>query len=278
MPPDSKAAEAKSPPLTPLPATKKEPIANTKPTPTGNATVAPQPSSATSTSTPAPESGAPSTPVQPPTGPAASRTTAKPHSQPRGGNSPNTPRTPQISPTATQAFLKHANPSQGITEPLLQEAFTPFGSVTKVEIDKKKGFAYVDFAAPEGLQSAIKASPIKVAQGSVVVLERKTGPTLQARHATPRGGMGPRGGASPQGRGGGPPVAGARGGAPPTAPRGRGGSRGRGGMGRGGSGAAKQPQASTTAGSEGSAAPGETPSTAPQAAAAAPAAEESQGT
>ncbi|KAJ5297326.1 hypothetical protein PENANT_c005G00819 [Penicillium antarcticum] len=79
-------------------------------------------------------------------------------------------------PTATQAFLKHANPSQGVTEALLEVAFTPFGTVTKVEIDKKKGFGYVSFAGPEGLQKAIAASPVSVAQSQVVVLERKANP------------------------------------------------------------------------------------------------------
>ncbi|KAJ6003284.1 hypothetical protein N7451_005831 [Penicillium sp. IBT 35674x] len=78
--------------------------------------------------------------------------------------------------TATQAFLKHANPSQGVTEALLETAFGTFGSVTKVEIDKKKGFGYVDFANPESLQKAMAASPVTVAQSQVVVLERKANP------------------------------------------------------------------------------------------------------
>ena len=78
--------------------------------------------------------------------------------------------------TAKQAFLKHANPSQGVTEALLESAFSSFGAVTKVEIDKKKGFGYVDFAEPEGLRKAIAASPVSVAQSQVVVLERKENP------------------------------------------------------------------------------------------------------
>lgn len=81
--------------------------------------------------------------------------------------------------TAKQAFLKHANPSQGVTEALLESAFTPFGAVTKVEIDKKKGFGYVDFAEPEGLRKAIAASPVLVAQSQVVVLERKENPGVE---------------------------------------------------------------------------------------------------
>jgi regulator of nonsense transcripts 3 len=69
--------------------------------------------------------------------------------------------------------LKHANPSQGITEPLIEESLKLFGGIEKVEIDKRKGFAYVDFAEPEGLRKAMAASPIKIAQGAVQVLERK---------------------------------------------------------------------------------------------------------
>ena len=157
----------------------------------------------------------------PPTGPAASRGGAKPNQQPRDNHgNPTKPsgssKGPTISPTATQAFLKHANPSQGITEPLLEEAFAGFGTVKKVEIDKKKGFGYVDFEEPDGLQKAIQASPVKVAQGQVVVLERKTSPTSQSRNvrggpamATNRGGsvpVGPRGGrGGSMRRGGGPP-------------------------------------------------------------------------
>ncbi|MCJ1457898.1 hypothetical protein MMC28_008267 [Mycoblastus sanguinarius] len=165
----------------------------------------------------------------PPSGPAASRvhprTNVSTNSSATGSGA-GVPTSKPIQPpsTATQAFLKHANPSQGITEPLLEAAFAEYGAVSKVEIDKKKGFAYVDFAEPENLQKAIKASPIKVAQGQVVVLERKTGPTLQARNV--RGGpmMGNRGGGMPGG--------------------GRGGSmRGRGGFGRG---AANMPNANNT--------------------------------
>lgn len=159
-------------------------------------------------------------PTNPPTGPAAARAPPKaPASSTPIANPVNaasaTSKPTQPPSTATQAFLKHANPSQGITEPLLEEAFAGFGAINKVEIDKKKGFAYIDFAEPESLQKAIKASPIKVAQGQVVFLERKTGPTLQARNARGCGPMmGNRGGGMPMG--------------------GRGGSmRGRGGFGRG---------------------------------------------
>jgi regulator of nonsense transcripts 3 len=147
-------------------------------------------------SAPAPEGGKKDTPAKPAKS-AASSTRAKdkdgrespssrasgtatpvnapaPSTKPAKGPKPKATTSP--TPTATQAFLKHANASQGVTEALLGAAFTPFGTVTKVEIDKKKGFGYVDFAEPEGLQKAMAASPVSVAQSQVVVLERKANP------------------------------------------------------------------------------------------------------
>lgn len=102
-------------------------------------------------------------------------TTTTPPTKPAKGSKTKPAASP--TPTATQAFLKHANPSQGVTEALLKTAFAPFGTVVNVEIDKKKGFGYVDFAEPVGLQQAIAASPVSVAQSQVIVLERKTTPS-----------------------------------------------------------------------------------------------------
>ncbi|KAH3918665.1 hypothetical protein HBH56_039590 [Parastagonospora nodorum] len=164
----------------------------------------------------------------PPTEPAAARnavppaqannTAAKP--TPAASSAPRAaPPPPAPAATSKQAFLKHANPSQGITEPLIEESLKIFGAIDKVEIDKRKGFAYVDFTEPEGLRKAMAASPIKIAQGAVQVLERKekvarpalnprfngpppTGPARGGRGGFgpgPRGGRGARGGA----RGGG---------------------------------------------------------------------------
>lgn len=200
-----------------------EPSSNLASTNLSNLSPAGSPQSSPSLGHVKPTISNPST-ARPPTGPAASRPPPKPSALANVSNSPrNQPNAASTKPppapsTATQAFLKHANPSQGITEPLLEEAFANFGTITKVEIDKKKGFAYIDFADPEGLQKAIKASPVKVAQGQVVVLERKTGPLLQARNVR-----------------GGPAMMANRGGGVPTGPRGgRGGSiRGRGGLARG---------------------------------------------
>ncbi|KAG8675592.1 hypothetical protein FPOAC1_001573 [Fusarium poae] len=82
-------------------------------------------------------------------------------------------KAPAVSPGATRGFVKHANPSQGVTEALLKQTLSTFGTITFVEIDKRKGFAYVDFVEHDSLVKAITASPITVAQGTVQVLERK---------------------------------------------------------------------------------------------------------
>jgi regulator of nonsense transcripts 3 len=124
------------------------------------------------------------------------------------------PSSPAPAPTSKQAFLKHANPSQGITEPLIEEVMKTFGGIEKVEIDKRKGFAYVDFAEPEGLQKAMAASPIKIAQGAVQVLERKEKVARTPRFNGPNG-------PPPTG-----PARGGRGGFAPRARGGRGGARG----------------------------------------------------
>ncbi|KAF4979699.1 hypothetical protein FZEAL_4127 [Fusarium zealandicum] len=89
----------------------------------------------------------------------------------KGGNAQKKPST--VSPDATRGFVKHANPSQGVTEALLKQSLEIFGTITFVEIDKRKGFAYVDFADHASLVKAVTSSPITVAQGTVQVLERK---------------------------------------------------------------------------------------------------------
>jgi regulator of nonsense transcripts 3 len=179
-----------------------------------------------SAQSPAPPKG-PAAPRPPPTEPAAARTVAPPAQKntPPAKPAPpvhpvqrTAPAPPKPDPTSKQAFLKHANPSQGITEPLIEESLKVFGGIDKVEIDKRKGFAYVDFAEPEGLQKAMAASPIKIAQGAVQVLERK--------EKVARAALNPRfNGPPPTG-----PARGGRGGFGPRGRGGRGGARGGGHM------------------------------------------------
>ncbi|PGG99356.1 hypothetical protein AJ79_08550 [Helicocarpus griseus UAMH5409] len=170
--------EAASPPL--------NEAAKTTPTSNGDSAKRPSPKTAKE-----PESAKKTTPskqpkatppAETPTGRNAHRQTNPPAS-PAKVSVPTKPRNaPAPAPQSTQAFLKHANPSQGVTEELLNSGFSKFGKVVKVEIDKKKGFGYVDFAEPEGLAKAIQASPVQIAQSQVVVLERKSGAAVaQAR-------------------------------------------------------------------------------------------------
>ena len=147
---------------------------------------------------------APATPAAPPTGPRASRpptttrtattntptppTIVKP-SQAPPSQRPSKPL-PNPSLNAKSAFLKHANPSQGITEELLRTAFAAFGTVMRCEIDKKKGLGYIDFDATESLRKAMHASPVKVGNGQVVVLENRNPGRGKAQGSAPaKGGM-----------------------------------------------------------------------------------------
>jgi regulator of nonsense transcripts 3 len=156
-----------------------------------------------------PPKGATAGRQQPPQGPKAATTQTASESLTATSNTAPASQAPSA---PRQAFLKHANASQGITEPLLHEALSSFGTIEHLEIDKRKGFAYVDFEEPEGLKKAIAASPVKVAQGAVQVLERRDRPSNPTRppmppvapiqhHGPPRGGFRGRGG--PRGRGGG---------------------------------------------------------------------------
>ncbi|KAF2691041.1 hypothetical protein K458DRAFT_474033 [Lentithecium fluviatile CBS 122367] len=185
--------------------------AQTKPTATPAPTILKKPQAAQTQAPMVPKG--PAAARAPPTEPAAARNApGSLHPSPVTRPANPTPNTaaPASPPTGKQAFLKHANASQGITEPLIEEALKVYGAIEKVEIDKRKGFAYVDFADSEGLAKAIAASPVTVAQGAVQVLERKEKISRRAAAGLPygpanrgRGGFGPRGRGGRGGRGGG---------------------------------------------------------------------------
>ena len=143
-------------------------------------------------------SAASTAPTAPPTGPRASRApTATPASTTNTSTTPAAPKPlqsvpsqrpsklPNPSPNAKSAFLKHANPSQGVTEDLLRTAFSAFGTVTRCEIDKKKGLGYIDFDDNETLRNAMHASPVKVGNGQVVVLENRNPGRAKAHTPAP---------------------------------------------------------------------------------------------
>ncbi|CAK7262483.1 hypothetical protein SEPCBS57363_000072 [Sporothrix epigloea] len=110
------------------------------------------------------------------------------------GSTPNAAAT-----CGVRAFVKHASPSQGITEALLKEAMTKFGAVRLVDMDRRKGFSFVNFAEPASLARAMAASPISIAQTTVQVFERKDQDAKKGGSGSGGGG----GGGGEKGRSGG---------------------------------------------------------------------------
>ncbi|KAK4494777.1 hypothetical protein PRZ48_014133 [Zasmidium cellare] len=126
-----------------------------------------------------------------PTGPASSNTSKVP-------TGPKQQQTSAPIPTTFKAYLKHANPSQGMTEILIQQALSQYGDVTSVTIDPRKGTAIAIFKDNESMKKAVEAKKVPVANGNVEVLEFK-----DRNVGNNRGGFrGGRGGAR-GGRGGG---------------------------------------------------------------------------
>jgi len=135
---------------------------------------------------------------------------------PSPASSKSTKAAPQPAPGAVKAYLKHANASQGITEPLIIAALAAFGDIVKVDIDKRKGTALAEFKTHDGLKAAMTKRSISVAQGAVEVLEFRERPAAAGNRN------------------------------PPAAARGGGSMRGKGRAGRGGGANAAVPAQSTT--------------------------------
>ncbi|KAF2723918.1 hypothetical protein K431DRAFT_282612 [Polychaeton citri CBS 116435] len=78
------------------------------------------------------------------------------------------------SASSTKAYLKHANPSQGITEILLQTTLSRlYGPVSNVTIDPRKGTAIAVFKNTTDLKKAIEAKKVQIANGAVEIVEWK---------------------------------------------------------------------------------------------------------
>lgn len=115
---------------------------------------------------------------------------------PKANAVPKPPASPAPTISATKAYLKHANPSQGMTEMLILRSLCEYGECTNVAIDPRKGTAIAVFKDNEGLKKAMEAKRVPVANGAVEVLE--------FREAVPRAGGATRGrGGLRGGRGGG---------------------------------------------------------------------------
>ncbi|KXL51227.1 hypothetical protein M433DRAFT_157656 [Acidomyces richmondensis BFW] len=132
------------------------------------------------------------TPAQPPIQP--SKQSSKSHqNQPKGMPSTtisSQQRSVTANPSTPKAYLKHANPSQGMTEMLIQTALAAYGPVINVTIDPRKGTAIAVFKDAEGLKKAMEAKTIPVAGGAVEVHQfRET----RGGSGVSRGGGGKRG-------------------------------------------------------------------------------------
>lgn len=160
---------------------------------------------ATPNMTPAPASSSLPPPIS---GPAhvLQKQTRKPPTAPKAQSQPKQqPHQQQPSNTGstTKAYLKHANPSQGMSDNLIQQVLSQFGEVTKVAIDPRKGTAIASFKDPEGLKKALAAKKVPVANGSVEILEWKDRPAGNSGGSRSGGSRGGRGGAGARGGRGG---------------------------------------------------------------------------
>lgn len=105
-------------------------------------------------------------------------------------------------PDATKAYLKHANPSQGMTNENILAALATHGELSSVTIDPRKGTAIAVFKDTEGLKKAMEARRVPVAEGAVEVNEYRERPAGNLNSARGsgrggfRGGRGGRGGAA----------------------------------------------------------------------------------
>ncbi|KAK5165429.1 uncharacterized protein LTR77_008958 [Saxophila tyrrhenica] len=152
-----------------------------------------KPKAAPPTPSTAPSASTTTSPPSTASTPAAPATSAK---QPPS----KAPTTPQASsdqkPSPPKAYLKHANPSQGMTEILIQQALSQYGDMASVTIDPRKGTAIALFKDSEGLKKALEAKRVPVANGAVEVLEfREIGTRGSAGRGGFRGGRGGRVGA-----------------------------------------------------------------------------------
>jgi len=132
----------------------------------------------------------PAAPVIKPTQSKAPTAPTQPRQPPTAPKATTAPKPAPTDVSATKAYLKHANPSQGMSEMLILRSLSDYGEVSNVTIDPRKGTAIAVFKDNEGLKKAMEAKRVPVANGAVEVLE--------FREAAPR----PGGGGSGRGRGG----------------------------------------------------------------------------
>jgi regulator of nonsense transcripts 3 len=136
------------------------------------------------------------TAASPPAAPATGTSTSAPVQAPPKGQCQKAPvSSPPETKSPPKAYLKHANPSQGMTEILIQQALAQYGEMVNVTIDPRKGTAIAVFKDGDGLKKALDAKRVPVANGAVEVLEfRDRATTGHSGRGGFRGGRGGRGG------------------------------------------------------------------------------------
>lgn len=137
------------------------------------------------------------TPNQPETSTTTQTATASPAPSKATAQKPTPPVSSSLESKTPpfKAYLKHANPSQGMTEILIQQALAHYGEMSSVTIDPRKGTAIAVFKDAEGLKKALEAKKVSVANGAVEILEfRERAGTGSGARGGFRGGRGGRGG------------------------------------------------------------------------------------
>ncbi|KAK5108983.1 hypothetical protein LTR62_007617 [Meristemomyces frigidus] len=163
--------------------------------------IRPKPAPSTPSTTPAAQSIKPAAPVAvatstptTPSIPTQPRHQPKPQQFPPPATKPTPTPTPTPAISTTKAYLKHANPSQGMTEMLILRSLSDFGDVLNVTIDPRKGTAIAQFRDAEGLRRALEKKRVPVAAGVVEVLEFRDGGARAVGVGGGRGRGGFRGG------------------------------------------------------------------------------------
>lgn len=139
-------------------------------------------------SAPAPAGGKPAA------APAASATAAQPAAAAGAGAKPA--RGAQAGGAAgavpgAQVFVKNVAPELAANDALKQALEAQFGATKECQVNAAKGFAFVEFTAPEAARKALAAGSLQVG-ASTVQIEKRRGPA--ERGGAPRGRGGHRGG------------------------------------------------------------------------------------
>ncbi|KAG0138750.1 hypothetical protein HOY82DRAFT_475852 [Tuber indicum] len=145
-----------------------------------------QPSQAQNSTTPVTSttssSATPGTPTTPRGGSQWHTTESKRHSRPA-------PVSANAAISQTSAYVR--NVTEGVTDRALEDALTKFGALERIEINRQKNCAFVEFETSAGFAAANASNPHKIGDANVYVDERR--PRGAASGPGYSGGRGPFG-------------------------------------------------------------------------------------